>query len=211
MKDQMNEILIKMSQVMAKQNKFENEFCSKAEFGSTSVDKNESVNNTGVRLSTAGQSAITTESINKNYKPSVETSANFDQEGQGSSKLQDDFHAKKRLQLKKLSSFVQGLKSIVNYLYQSIYNQELKLNSLEQYSRSNCVILHGCEANFRQMTDRLVENYVLDVINNHLDLPCEIEEHELVICHPLPSFKKKNPIIIKFVRRSIHSKSGFLS
>ena len=55
------------------------------------------------------------------------------------------------------------------------------------------------------MTDRQVENYVLDVINNHLDLPCEIDEYELDIYHPLPSFKKKNPIIIKFVRRSIQN------
>ena len=46
MKDHMNEVLIKMSQVMAKQNEFEKEFCSKAEFGSTSVDENESANNT---------------------------------------------------------------------------------------------------------------------------------------------------------------------
>ena len=205
MNDQMNEVLIKVSQVMAKQNEFEKEFCSKAEFGSTSVDENESAINTGKKLSTACQSAITTESINENYKPRVETSANFDQEDLGSSELQDDFHAKKGLQLKQLSSLVQELKSTVDYLYQSIYNQELKLDSLEQYSRSNCVILHGCEANFRQMTDRQVENYVLDVINNHLDLPCETDEYELDIFHPLPSFKKKNPIIIKFVRRFIRN------
>ena len=132
MKDQMNEVLIKMSQVMAKQNEFEKEFCSKAEFGSTSVDENESETNTGVKLSSDGQSAITTKSINKNYKPSVETSSDFDQESLGSSELQDDFYAKKGLQLKKLSSFVQELKSTVDYLYQSIYNQELKLDSLEQ-------------------------------------------------------------------------------
>ena len=203
MKDQMNEVLIKMSQVMAKQNEFEKEFCTKAEFGSTSVDEKESANNTGVKLSNACQSAITTESINENYKPSVETSANFDQEGLRSSELRDDFHAKKGLQLKKLSSLVQELKSTIDYLYQTIYNQELKLDSLEQYSRSNFVILHGCETNLKQMTDRQVETYVLDVSNNHLDLPCEIDEYELDICHPLPSFKKKNPIIFKFVRRSI--------
>ena len=47
MKDHMNEVLINMSQVMAKQNEFEKEFCSKAEFGSTSVDENEAANNTG--------------------------------------------------------------------------------------------------------------------------------------------------------------------
>ena len=197
--------LILFCQVMAKQNEFEKKFCSKAEFGSTSVDENESANNTGKKLSTACQSAITTESINENYKPRVETSVNFDQEDLGSSELQDDFHTKKGLQLKQLSSLVQELKSTVDYLYQSIYNQELKLDNLEQYSCSNCVILHGCEANFRQMTDRQVENYVLDVINNHLDLPCEIDKYELDICHPLPSFKKKNPIIIKFVRRSIRN------
>ena len=205
MKDQMNEVLIKTSQVMAKQKEFEKKFCSKAEFGSTSVDENESVNNTGVKLSTDCQSAITTESINENYKPSVETSANFDQEGLGSFELQDDFHVKKGLQLTKLSSLVQKLKCTFDYLYQSIYNQELKLDSLEQYSRSNCVILRSWEANFKQMTDPQVENYVLDVINNHLDLPCEIDEYELDICHSLPSFKKKNPIITKFVRRSIRN------
>ena len=94
----------------------------------------------------------------------------------------------------------------VDYLFQSIYNQELKLNSLEQYSRSNCVIytVAKSEANFKQMTDRQVASYVLNG-NNHLDLPCEIDDYELDICHPLPSFKKKNPVIIKFVRRSIRN------
>ena len=109
------------------------------------------------------------------------------------------------LELYSSTSTVLEYSITVDYLYQSIYNQELKLDSLEQYSRSNCVIVHGCEANFRQMTDRQVENYVLDVINNHLNLPCEIDEYELDICHHLPSFKKKNPIIIKFVRRSIRN------
>ena len=61
------------------------------------------------------------------------------------------------------------LKSTVDYSHQSNYNQELKLDSLEQYGRSNCVILHDCDANFKQMTSRHIENYALDVINNHLD------------------------------------------
>ena len=54
MKDQMNEVLIKMSQVMAKQKEFQQECCSKAEFDSTDVDEDKSMNNTstGVKLGT---------------------------------------------------------------------------------------------------------------------------------------------------------------
>ena len=73
MKNQMNEVLNKMSQVMAKQKEFKQEFCSKAEFGSTGVDEAEFVSNigTGVKLSIDCQSSITTKSINKNHKPNV--------------------------------------------------------------------------------------------------------------------------------------------
>ena len=89
MKDQMNEVLIKMSQVMAKQKEFQQECCSKAEFDSTDVDEDKSISNTctGVKLGTGYQSAITMELINENQKPSGESSAYFNQEDLGSSGL----------------------------------------------------------------------------------------------------------------------------
>ena len=46
MKDQMNGVLIKMSQEWQNRMSFELEFCSKANFGSTGADEDDSINNT---------------------------------------------------------------------------------------------------------------------------------------------------------------------
>ena len=52
------------------------------------------------------------------------------------------------------------------------------------------------------MANEELENYVIETLNNFLNLPCAITESEIDICHSLSSNKGKNPIIIKFVRRS---------
>ena len=100
---------------------------------------------------------------------------------------------------------VHDLKINVDKLCRAVYQQELHLESLQQYSRSNCLILHGCDADFKKMSNEQVEDYVLNVLNKNLSLPCEINEYEIDICYPVPTNKKKNPIIIKFVRRSIRN------
>ena len=113
--------------------------------------------------------------------------------------------SRKHQEFEYLSSMVHDLKINVDKLFKAVYQQELHLDSLEQHSLSNCLILHGCNADFKKMSNEQVEDWVLNVLNKNLSLPCEINEYEIDICHPLPTNKKKNPIIIKFVRRSIRN------
>ena len=71
--------------------------------------------------------------------------------------------------------------------------QEQDLNDLEQYGRSNCLILHGNNLDHR-ISNRETDKYVICTLNSRLDLPFTISEKDIDICHPLPSksSKKKN-------------------
>ena len=82
--------------------------------------------------------------------------------------------------------------------------QDLKLDELEQYSRSNCVILHGNSID-NKISNSKVEQYVVNTIHSRLELPSNICAADIDICHPLPSKKATKPIIIKFVCRLIRN------
>ena len=87
------------------------------------------------------------------------------------------------------------------------YSNERRLDDQEQYSRSNCLILHGCQ-DFppKESNNQVFENYVINKINTKLDLETPVTAQDVDICHLLSSKKKKNPIIIKFVRRTLRNK-----
>ena len=77
------------------------------------------------------------------------------------------------------------------------------MDDLEQYGRSNCLILHGCVDLPKENAGYVTfENFVLDTLNSRLKFAHPIHNSDIDICHVLPSQKGKNPIIIKFVRRS---------
>ena len=80
---------------------------------------------------------------------------------------------------------IDQLKYFVEQLCRSIYQQELRLVKLEQYSRFNCLFLHGCDANFQKMENEELENYVIDTLNIFLNLPYAITELEIDICQPV--------------------------
>ena len=80
---------------------------------------------------------------------------------------------------------------------------ERRQDDLEQYSRSNCLVIHGCENVSKSKPGKYlqIENFVCNILNKHLQLDSPLQANDLDIAHPLPS-KKGTPIIVKFIRRT---------
>ena len=107
-------------------------------------------------------------------------------------------------ELMKLSTITDSIKVEVGQLAEMVEKQEQYLDDLEQYGRSNCLILHGNNIDHR-IRSIDVEKYVLNILNTRLNLPTSVSDSDIDICHPLPSKTNKKTIIIKFVRRSIRN------
>ena len=106
--------------------------------------------------------------------------------------------------LEELSTLIDSIKDEIGRLAKAMKKQEQDLNDLEQYGRSNCLILHGSNLDHR-ISNRETEKYVISTLNSCLDLPFTIGEKDIDICHPLPSKSSKKPVITKFVRRSVRN------
>ena len=80
---------------------------------------------------------------------------------------------------------------------------ERRQDDLEQYSRSNCLVIHGCENVPKSKLGKYleIENFVCNTLNEHLQLDSPLQANDLDIAHPLPS-KKGTPVIVKFIRRT---------
>ena len=80
---------------------------------------------------------------------------------------------------------------------------ERRQDDLKQYSRSNCLVIHGCENVPKSKPGKYleIENFVCNTLNEHLQLDSPLQENDLDIAHPLPS-KKGTPVIVKFIRRT---------
>ena len=94
-------------------------------------------------------------------------------------------------ELMKLSTIIDSIKVEVGQLAEMVQY----LDDLEQYGRSNCLILHGNNIDHR-ISSMDVEKYVLNILNTKLDLLTSISDSDIDICHPLPSKTNKKPIII---------------
>ena len=104
------------------------------------------------------------------------------------------------LLLDDLNKMVATLKISVEQLADQVYQNQRHLDDLEQYSRSNCLILRGCTNLPKKNTSNLeFENFVIKTLNSRIKLSQPIANTDINICHVLPSQKAKNPIIIKFV------------
>ena len=80
---------------------------------------------------------------------------------------------------------------------------ERRQDDLEQYSRSNCLVIHGCENVPKSKPGKYleIENFVCNTLNKHLQLDSPLQANDLDIAYPLPS-KKGTPVIVKFIRRT---------
>ena len=108
--------------------------------------------------------------------------------------------------LQGLSEQISKIKKQVTKIAEQVYSNELRIDKMEQYSRSNCLILHGCTDAPDGKDNLTFENHVVERLSNKLDLDIKIQNSDIDICHNLPSKKHKNPTIIKFVRRTVRDR-----
>ena len=98
---------------------------------------------------------------------------------------------------KEKGNIINNLKGELSYLLEKLGKMEASIDSQQQYSRRNCLFLHGIEETKGEDTN----NIVLEVLNNDMDL--NVSKTDLDRSHKIgnPKSKKKSrPIIVKFVR-----------
>ena len=154
-------------------------------------------------------------------------------------KYQNDFHSKKSItestvdtaedsfvdhpspaaidaqktELEEMQLAYTKLKDLVDSALVRLAAAERKMDNLEQYSRSNCLIVHGCKDIPKAGKYLETEEYICKTLNKHLTLDSPLQISDLDIAHVIPA-KKGTPIIIKFLRRfqrnEIYAKKRFL-
>ena len=103
--------------------------------------------------------------------------------------------------LKTLRREFEDLKTLVSTLVPKIEKIEKDMDDQEQYSRSNCLIVHGVK-NIPKRGEYLDnENFICLELNKKLTLNPPIQAFDLDIAHPLPS-RKGDAMIVKFLRRT---------
>ena len=107
------------------------------------------------------------------------------------------------MELASLREQFQNLNKMVGPLLARVEATEEKMDDLEQYSRSNCLILHKCENVPKQGKYLECEEYVCDVLNKNLPLSAKLQASDIDIAHPLPTkTTSHSPVIVKFLRRT---------
>ena len=98
---------------------------------------------------------------------------------------------------------IKNLRADVENLRKEIKEQNNVLDKHEQYSRRNCLLLHGVPESNRENTDEIVVNTIIDKMGE------EIQDIDLDRTHRIGKPKedgKSRPIIIKFARYNTRSK-----
>ena len=69
---------------------------------------------------------------------------------------------------------------------------EKKIDNLEQYSRNNCLILHGGHdaPTGADVSNQVFENF-MGFLNSEVNLPIAVTHSDIDNCHTLPSKKGK--------------------
>ena len=104
----------------------------------------------------------------------------------------------KRLQA--LYAVVDDLKALVYSTQDRIHSVEKFIDDLEQYGRSNCLIIYGAKDVPKEGKHLECENFVSDLLNEKIKPETPLQVHDLDIAHPLRA-RKGTPVIIKFLRR----------
>ena len=106
----------------------------------------------------------------------------------------DDYGRERR----EKDKIIKELKSELSDLNISVKNLENQLDYQEQYSRRNCILIHG----LTETQDEKTDDISLRTINEHLKV--ELPEKKLDCTHrirnPKSINKRPRPIIVKFAR-----------
>ena len=98
---------------------------------------------------------------------------------------------------KEKEKIINNLKGEVSYLSEKLGKLEESIDAQQQYSRRNCLLLHGIKETKGEDTD----NVVLEVLNN--DMGLNISKTALDRSHRIGNLKikkKSRPTSVKFVR-----------
>ena len=85
---------------------------------------------------------------------------------------------------------------------QKIKQQERQIEEMEQYSRRNCVVIHGLKHQNEENETEDTDDTAIKFFKN--DLNIEVKMTDIDRSHRLPS--KNKPLIVKFVRHNMKSK-----
>ena len=108
--------------------------------------------------------------------------------------------------LEELLQSITAIKTTIKDLAKQIEEKEKRMDDLEQYGKSNCLILHACVDLPKENAGHVTfENFVLETLTSRLKFAHSICNSNIDICHVIPSRKGKNPITIKIVRRSVRN------
>ena len=78
----------------------------------------------------------------------------------------------------------------VDQIAAQVQENERRLDDMEQYGRSNCLILHGCkDLPLKDAENKVVEKHVINVLNSKPQLTTPLTSVDIDICHFLPSRK----------------------
>lgn len=100
---------------------------------------------------------------------------------------------------------MQQFTELIELLFKHVNQQEKQIDDLDQQSRRNCLVLHGCKNVPKRSTPNAyqkLEDYATSSINKHIP-DANIKSVDIDSVHVLPSkHAEKVPILIKFVRHS---------
>ena len=70
-----------------------------------------------------------------------------------------------RTHLEEMANMISSVQVAAEQLADRVYHNERRMDDLEQYSRSNCLILHGCQNLPPKSSDNeAFENFVLNTL-----------------------------------------------
>ena len=109
----------------------------------------------------------------------------------------------KQEDLKHMQNNFNKIQQIIDSAVKQISAVEKRVDDLEQYGRSNCLIIHGHEnvPDSKPGKTPETEKYVCNIININLQFESPLQVQDLDIAHPQSS-KTGTPIIIKFLRKT---------
>ena len=103
----------------------------------------------------------------------------------------------------KMKKKIEELNGIVSKMNERIEELENKIDRQEQYSKRNCILIHGIAENKEENTDQ----QAIDFINDNLDI--KIDEINIDRSHRIvinKAKKKARPIIVKFARHNVRGR-----
>ena len=118
--------------------------------------------------------------------------------------ISENFDAYEKERRENEKNIIQELNGTVSKMDKRIEELENKIDRQEQYSRRNCILIHGITENKEENTDQQAIRF----INENLDI--KIDEIDIDRSHRIGRYdktkKKARPIIVKFARYNVRGR-----